>query len=80
MSYYCKPKFELTNHVVRRYIERVEPYLSEFEARNKILSLLDDVIPSSMNDGTDTKFITMDGKYEIITTYDFVVKTIVHRK
>lgn len=80
MSYYSKPKFTLTNHAIRRYIERVEPYLSMHEANSKILSILDDVIPSSTSNSTDARFITSDGKYEIITTYNFVVKTIIHKK
>ncbi len=80
MSYYKKPKFTLTNHVIKRYVERVEPNLSEFEARTKIEKILEDVFLSSSGDDTSVKFITHDGKYEIITTNDFVVKTIIHKK
>lgn len=80
MSYYSKPKFTITNHVIKRYIERVDDTLTEYEAKLEIEKLLEDVFQSSSKGKTDVIFITSDGKYEIITTYNFVVKTIVHKK
>ena len=81
MSYYKKPVYQITDHVLKRFQERHPEKLTSSEARSTLLNMLDNTFEGEIDENGDRKLISFDcSSTYFIVTKDNVLKTFIKKK